>query len=126
MPRHTQPRELAELKGATRHDPQRYKGEIPKNASPLGDIPAHLSPHAKAVWFELDSYALPGVLTASDRLVMETLATLVADFRKAPSEFPTARIQAMLSCMGRLGMSPADRQKLGTEKPKEGNPFDAF
>jgi hypothetical protein len=57
---------------------------------------------------------------------METLATLVADFRKDPSEFPTARIQAMLSCMGRLGMSPADRQKLGTEKPKEGNPFDQF
>lgn len=126
MPRHAQPREVAVLKGANRVHPERYRSEIPKHASPLGEIPAHLSPEAKAVWFELETYSLPGVLTAADRVVMETLAILVADFRKAPSEFPTPRIQAMLSCIGRLGMSPADRQKLGTEKKPEGNPFDAF
>lgn len=125
MPTHRQPVELAKLKGADKVHPERYRKEVPKSG-PLGSIPDHLTSEAKAVWFELESYALPGVLTASDRLVMETLSNLVSDFRKAPSEFPTARIQAMLSCMGRLGMSPADRQKLGTEKPKEGNPFDEF
>lgn len=123
---HAQPREVAKLKGADKVHPERYRKEVPKHETPLGSMPAHLTEKAKAVWFELEAYALPGVLTASDRLVMETLAELVSEFRVCPAEFPTARIQAMLSCMGRLGMSPADRQKLGTEKAKEANPFDAF
>jgi hypothetical protein len=66
------------------------------------------------------------VLTGADRIVMEALSELVAEFRDNPREMPAARIGHMIGLLGRLGMSPADRQKLGTEKQKEGNPFDEF
>lgn len=126
MPRHKQPRELAELKGATRHDPQRYRLESPKSEHPIGDAPDWLSAEAQAVWFELQTYALPGVLTGADRMVMAALAELQAEFRKSPSEMPAARIGQMIGLLGRLGMSPADRQKLGSPKKPEGNEFDQF
>jgi phage terminase small subunit len=126
MARHAQPREVAELKGATRHNPQRYVSETPKNDRPLGAMPDHLTPEAKAVWFEVEEYLLPGVMTAADRLVMEMLCELLAEFRAGPKEFPANRLGHLIGCLARFGMSPADRQKLGTEKPKEGNPFDQF
>ena len=126
MTRHAQPRELAELKGALRVHPERYRKETPKHQSPLGGIPEHLGEKAKAVWFEIEAYSLPGVLTAADRLTFETLVNLVSEYREDPASFPTARIQAMLACLGRLGMSPADRQKLGVAKQPEGNKFDDF
>lgn len=126
MARHAQPRELAELKGATKHDPQRYKPEVPKHDRPLGAMPDHLTSEAKTVWFEVEEYLLPGVMTAADRLVMEMLCELLAEFRKCPKEFPSNKLGHLIGCLARFGMSPADRQKLGTEKPKEGNPFDQF
>lgn len=126
MGRHAQPREVADLKGADRIHPERYRKEVPKNAQPLGVMPDHLTEGAKAVWFEVEEYLLPGVMTAADRLVMEMLCELLAEFRKGPADFPAAKLGHLIGCTARFGMSPADRQKLGTEKPKEGNPFDQF
>lgn len=126
MPRHTQPREVAEAKGATRHDPQRYRNKPPKAAFELGQAPPHLSDQAKAVWFEVAGYAAAGVLTCADRIAMELLCELLADFREAPREFPAARIGHLIGCLGRLGMTPADRQKLSAPEPEKVNAFDSF
>jgi phage terminase small subunit len=126
MPRHKQPREVAELKGATKKDPQRYRKQTPKSEHALGEIPAWLSAGAKVVWFELEAYAASGVLTGADRMVMATLSELVAEFREGPREMSAARIGQMVGLLGRLGMSPADRQRLGTVKQPEGNPFEDF
>ena len=126
MPRHKQPREVAELKGAVRHDPQRYENEPPKSTLPLGDMPEWLTEAAKPVWFELEAYAAAGVLTGADRIVLGALAELVAEFREGPRDMPAARIGQMVGLLGRVGMSPADRQKLGGPKKPEGNPFDEF
>jgi phage terminase small subunit len=126
MARHAQPRELAELKGANRAHPERYRKEVPKSDWALGDAPDHLSAEARAVWFELATYALPGVMTGADRLVMELLSVLVAQFRKDPEGFSAAKMSHMIGCLARIGMTPADRQKLGTEKPKDENPFNEF
>lgn len=126
MPRHTQPREVAELKGALKHDPQRYRNEIPKAAYALGEPPASMSEAARAIWFELETFALVGVLNCADRYILELTANLVADYRTGPDTFPTARVSALISCLGRLGMTPADRQKLGAEKVKTDNPFNEF
>jgi phage terminase small subunit len=116
---------LAELKGATRKHPERYRKELPE-AGPLGEMPGHLSKEAKAVWFELEAYALAGVLTGADRMLLETAAVLVAQFRKNPEEMPANKMGHMIGCLARLGMTPADRQKLGTEKLKEDDPFRNF
>lgn len=126
MARHSQPRELAELKGATRHDPQRYAKQVPKAAFALGQPPEHMDDDAKAVWFELETYALQGVLTCAERPVFEMLSTLLAQFRQGPYDFPANKMGHLISCLARLGMTPADRQKLGTSKTTEENPFDSF
>lgn len=126
MARHKQPAELAALKGATRKNPQRYTKETPKTGKPLGKVPDHLEPAVAAVWKELERCALPGVLTSSDRFVMEVAASLLAEFRAIRTEFKAAKYSHLIGCLARLGLTPADRQKLGTEAPKEGNQFDEF
>jgi len=126
MARHAQPREVAELKGATRRNPQRYRKESPKSEQPLGLAPEHLSPGAKALWFEIENLAPRGVLTGADRLTLEILAELLSEWRESPREFAVGKYTHLIGCLARLGMSPADRQKLGMEKAKEGNAFDDF
>lgn len=126
MARHKQPRELAELKGATKKDPQRYKKEAPTTGKALGKPPAHLPPDVVTVWKELEKCSLPGVLTSADRFVLEVAASLLAEFRATRAEFKAAKYSHLIGCLARLGLTPADRQKLGTEKPREGNPFDEF
>ncbi len=126
MARHKQPAELAQLKGADKKNPQRYTKAAPKSGKPLGKAPAHLPEDVAEVWRELEKCALPGVLTASDRFVMEVAASLLAEFRANRAEFKAAKYSHLIGCLARLGLTPADRQKLGTEKPQEGNPFDEF
>jgi phage terminase small subunit len=126
MARHPQPREIADLKGATRHDPQRYRKEMPAVDQPLGNPPEKLSVEAQSAWFELSGLAPTGVLKGSDRIMLEMAAVLLVKFRADPDEFPSSKMTHLIGILARLGMSPADRQKLGTEKLPEGNPFDSF
>lgn len=126
MARHPQPREVAELKGAVRHDPQRYRTELPTVEQPLGSAPAHLSETAKGIWFEVEGLAPVKVLKGADRIALEVLSTLLEEYREDPRKFSAAKIAHVIGLLARLGMTPADRQKLGTEKPPEGNPFDEF
>lgn len=126
MARHAQPRELAELKGAVKHDPQRYKGEAIKSEQPLGTAPEHLSEHAKAVWFEIEAHSLPGVLTGADRFVMEIASTLLAEYRIDPAEFAVGKYTHLVGILARLGLSPSDRQKFTKDSGSKGNEFDDF
>lgn len=127
MARHAQPRELAELKGANKKNPQRYQTETPKNNSPLGPPPPHLKAKAREVWFELEANCLPNVITAAERFLFEILSNLIAEYRRRPSAFPAAKYTHMVGLLARLGYSPADRQKLGVaKKGEETNPFAAF
>ena len=127
MARHPQPREIAELKGATKHDPQRYRKQPPAVEQPLGTAPDHLTEAAKAVWFEVETYAPKGILKGADRIALEMLANLLSEYRNAPTEFAVGKYTHLIGCLARLGMTPADRQKLGVEKAKdETNPFDRF
>lgn len=126
MARHKQPIEVAKLKGAVKKNPQRYRKVIPKSENPLGGVPDHLNIPAKTVWKELVGYAIPGTITQSDRIIFETAAVLIAEFRSDPKKMPTARITAMIGCVARLGLSPTDRNKLGFDTKKEDNPFTEF
>lgn len=119
MARHAQPRELAELSGATAKNPQRYKGEPPKSAMPLGEAPEYLSSGAQEAWFEISTYAPPNVLTGADRLMLEMACELTAEFREEPRKFNSSKMAQLVGMLARFGMSPADRQKLSIEQPKE-------
>ena len=127
MARIAQPRELAELKGSTKHDPQRYRNEPPKNPYGLGDAPAGMDDLAKAAWFELQTHALPGVLTASDRFVLELAANLLAEFRADPMLFSTGKMSNLRGLLAEAGFGPAARQKFGVDKKKDqDNEFNVF
>ncbi|MGA6183342.1 hypothetical protein ACPEH1_19775 [Stenotrophomonas sp. NPDC077421] len=126
MARHRQPRALAELKGAPKKDPQRYRKETPTTGKSLGKVPSHLPAQIAEVWKELEKCALPGVLTSADRFIMEVASSLLSEFRANRGEFVAAKYSHLIGCLARLGLTPADRQKLGTEKTPEGNPFDEF
>lgn len=124
MARHAQPREVAELKGAHKKDPQRYRGETPKANLPLGEAPDHMNGKAQSCWFELSTYALPGVLTGADRVMLEMASNLLAEYRVDPTEFSVGKYTHLIGLLARFGMSPADRQKLSVDKPKEDNPYE--
>ncbi|MCC4621780.1 hypothetical protein LL965_17500 [Xanthomonas cassavae CFBP 4642] len=126
MARHKQPDELARLKGADKRNPQRYKRQAPKSKVALGQPPDHLPADAAAAWKELEKCAPPGVLTCSDRFVMEIAGSLLAEFRSKGPEFKAAKYSHLIGCLARLGLTPADRQKLGADKPPKENLFDAF
>ena len=126
MARHKQPEALAKLKGADKKDPQRYRKEVPKDSSPIGDAPEHMDAFAKEVWAELSSRALKGVLTGADRFIMEITTTLLAEYRIDPSEFAVGKYTHLIGCLARLGLTPSDRQKLGIDKQEEGNEFEDF
>lgn len=127
MARHIQPRAIAELKGATKKHPERYRKEPPPVDLPLGNAPDHLSESQRAVWAEIESYMPRGVATGADRMTIELLAVLMDEFRRDPVNIRVAKIGQIVSCLARLGMTPSDRQKLGVEKPEDTrNEFDQF
>lgn len=126
MARIAQPVELAKLKGAHKKNPQRYKKEPPKSAHPLGESPKHIRGKSKDSWDELCKYCLKGVLTGADRFILEISSNLLAEYRSDPQEFSAAKLEKLIGCLARLGMTPADRQKLGVEKKAEDESFDDF
>lgn len=126
MARHPQPREVAKLKGADRIHPERYRKQPPTVEYELGDAPEHLTIEARKCWVEISTYAPIGVLKGADRITLELASNLLAEYRNNPSEFAVGKYTHLIGLLARLGMTPADRQKLGTEKPKEGNPFEEF
>ena len=127
MARHAQPREVAELKGAHRKHPERYRKQPPSVKQPIGTAPAYMHPAARACWFELESLAPDKVLTGADRVALELLSNLLAEYRDDPKEFPATKITHLVGCLARLGMTPADRQKIGVEKKADGaDGFDEF
>lgn len=123
---HRQPREVAELSGAVKNNPQRYNKEPVVNKTPLVNIPSHLTDAAKETWFELKSLAIPGVLTKSETVVLELGANLLAEYRMDPYRFPANKLSQLVGILGRLGMTPADRQKLGKPAETPENEFDDF
>lgn len=125
MARQPQPRELAELKGSTRHDPQRYKAVVPKSDLPIGEPSPDLSEAELICWAELQKYALPGVLTGSERWAAELAVSLMAEFRSDRTGFPATKIVQLRGLLATFGMTPSDRQKFGFDKPKE-NEFQEF
>lgn len=126
MARHKQPAEVAKFKGADRKNPQRYRDEAAKGEGEVGDAPIHLQGPARLAWKELCAQSLKGVLTGSDRIILEVTANLLAEYRANPTEFAVGKYTHLIGNLARLGLTPSDRQKFGLEKPKERDEFEDF
>ena len=124
MARPRKPTNVLELTGAFKKDPQRRR----EDAEPVGELtapPAHINGAVLHAWKEIAKYAPRDVLTNSDRLSLELAANLLAQFRNDPLDFPAAKLVRLEAMLGKFGMTPADRSKVGGGKkdaPK-GNAF---
>jgi phage terminase small subunit len=124
MARHSQPDEVARLKGADKKNPNRYGKNTPRSDLPLGEPPEHLKGVAKNCWKEIALKSIPGVITLADGFILEIAASLLAEYRVAPLEFPAGKYVHLIGCLARLGLSPADRTKLNLPPEETENPYD--
>ena len=114
MPRPKTPLAIADLKGQTRKNPQRYRdrANAPQPQHGVGEPPQWLNNQAANAWAEISSGLPSGVLTVADRVALEIASTLVAEFRALPKDFTAARLAQLRGLLGSLGLTPADRIKL--------------
>jgi len=123
MARPRTPTNVLDARGAFKKDPQRKRQDA-ETAGELTDPPLHLTGAELDAWHEIVRCAPRDVITDSDRLSLEMMASLLTEFRLLKSEFTAAKLVRLEALLGKFGMTPADRAKVGgkPEKPK-GNPF---
>jgi hypothetical protein len=117
MGRSRTPTNVLDAKGAFKKNPNRQR-EDATPAGPLGSVPAHMSKEVGACWLELTEKAPHDVLTMSDEITLELAATLLAQFRANPLDFPAARLARLHAFLSSFGMTPADRSKVGGQGKK--------
>jgi len=126
MSRHKTPSNILEARGAFKKHPDRKpKGEPQPSAPFPKDPPAHLTRQQRATWREIVKICPDGVLTGSDKLIVEIAATLLAQFRAAPDSLGPTMIGRLTAELGKLGLSPSDRTKISV-LIKRPNKFDDF
>jgi len=105
------------LNGGLQHDPKRYANRTaePVPSGPIGNPPKDFSPALKSIWKELKSQSPPGVLTNSERLILEVLCRLVDKLRQGT--ISTGETSQLLNCLARLGMTPTDRVRVQLVPP---------
>lgn len=123
MARPRTPTKVLELRGAFKKHPERARQDA-EAVGELTDPPPHISGAVLGAWKEIAKYAPRDVLTDSDRLSIELAANLLAQFRQDPVEFTAAKLMRLEALLGKFGMTPSDRAKVGgkSDKPKS-NPF---
>jgi hypothetical protein len=118
MGRPRKPTAVLELTGAFRKNPQRRRTEPPATG-PLGDPPEHFTAEQASVWHELAAVCPPGVLTRSDRLIVEIAVVLMLRVRQQGPRMRRGELNVLISVLSRMGMSPADRLRVGIANPQK-------
>jgi hypothetical protein len=123
------PTNVLEARGAYINHPERKADRVnePRPTAPLGPPPKHFTKEEKKIWKELVRIAPAGVLTICDRWTVERCVQLVAKMRAGT--MMCAEGSQLITCMSKLGMTPADRSKVSaTPEPpqKFHNPEDEF
>jgi hypothetical protein len=124
MPARRKPSNVLELKGAFKKDPQRRRKAVKAPEGPFGAPPARFDDEQRACWDEVLELIPPAILARADRVQVELLATLLAEFRQAYYAFPAQKIGHLRLCLGALGMTPESREKFN--RPDEEAAPDRF
>lgn len=117
MARPRKPTVTLELAGAFQKDPQRKRENEPKPAGPLGEPPVDFDDVLHALWEELVSMVPAGVLTVSDRWLVELACRTM--FAVKQGHALAAEKNLLLSCLSRMGLTPADRSKIAVPPQKQ-------
>lgn len=134
MARIPKPTAMHEASGAFDHDPQRKaaRDNEPVPTGPLGEPYELLTDLEKSIWHELAASAPPGVLTNSDRIMVEMTCRLIARDRdpilRVKDPLKAAERVLIVSMLAKMGMSAADRTKIAVKNPRgdEAPATDAF
>jgi hypothetical protein len=124
MSRPRKPTKELELVGAFRKNPLRKRVD-PETRPDIGNPPPSMSLELHAIWHELADAAPIGVLTHSDRPLLEQFTKWVHKSRTA-TDWSAADASALNFYFVRCGMSPSDRSRVHAPQRKEKNPFDKF
>lgn len=123
MARPRTPTNVLEMRGSFKKHPERKRADA-EASGPLDGAPDHISGAVLIAWNEISGSAPLDVLTNSDRISLELAANLLSQFRNDPLEFPAAKLVRLEALLGKFGMTPADRAKVGGKKEKpKGNSF---
>ena len=130
MPAHRKNLDVHLMSGAAAKNPQRFRDRqsAPTPTADLGRPPKHLTPAERKTWKEIVSIIPPGVLANSDRIAVEVAARLLVRFRSGELS-KASEISCLMSLLARFGMTPADRNKIGStkpDKPKETDEWSAI
>ena len=119
MSRPRTPTAIQELKGAFRKDPQRRRPDEPEHNGPLGPPPSGFRDDAEllAIWDELESMVPARVLAKADRWLVELACRTMRDVRHGQALASERNL--LLSCLSRMGLTPADRSKIAVPKETE-------
>jgi phage terminase small subunit len=117
---------ILEARGAFKKDPQRLRVD-PVTTGELSKVPPrHLKADQKRAWRRIVKIAPAKVLQDSDEIMVELAAVLLAEFQADPAGMQTSRLLRLETQLGKLGLSPSDRARVGVEKPAAANDFDDF
>jgi hypothetical protein len=119
------PSSVLEARGSFKKDPKRKRVD-PVVTGDLGEAPAYFHEDERAIWDELKGIIPVGLAKSADRWMVEIAARYMAKFRD--TGLKSTELAQLLSALGKLGMSPADRAKCAmppTPDPK-GNEFSDF
>jgi phage terminase small subunit len=119
MPR-TLPSAVKDAKGCYIKNPaRRPKGE-PNTGKGIGQPPSCLNKDEKKVWKKIVSETAQGVLQSSDRTLFILFVRLATKLYL--NESMMVGEMGLFATLGsKFGMSPADRQKITVDQPKESN-----
>jgi hypothetical protein len=112
----------AALKVVTGNPGRRPINEEPETLGEIGDPPKNWTGAQKALWWEVVNAAPVGVLTYSDRFLIELTVRNLAQVRSTP-EMTAAQSAEMRRCLGEMGMTPCERARLAAPKGDSKNPF---
>jgi len=127
MSRPRTPTNVLDARGAFDKNPNRRRVD-PKSAGRLKPPGKHLDDERRVIWREIVKMVPEGVITQSDRLMLEIAVELTWEFRQSPLDFTAARLTRLEAILGKFGLSPSDRAKVagpGGRKKAE-NPFSEF
>ena len=117
MARPRKPTAVLELTGAFQKDPQRKRPHEPKPTGSLGEPPVDFDEVLKALWQDLARMVPAGVLTNADRWLVELTCRTRQQVRKGTAL--AAERNLLLSCLSRMGLTPANRSKIAVPQEKQ-------
>lgn len=123
------PTNVLELTGRLRTNPDRRAARA-NEPIPEGEIatvaPEWMTKPQRKCYREIVRGCHKDVLCSADSIWVEMTACLLSEYRENPVLMKVSKLARLQTCLGQLGMSPADRAKAGRIPRRKENKFERF